>query len=73
MTNKLFLIHPFHLIHLIHLIQKTGRLTCHWVPTGDPRIPLACVWSGANSKKTASTASSTPLSTDETRGMHLCA
>jgi hypothetical protein len=25
-------------------IQKTGRLTCAWVPTGDPKSPLACVW-----------------------------
>jgi hypothetical protein len=26
------------------LIQSTVRLTCVWVPTGDLKKPLACVW-----------------------------
>jgi hypothetical protein len=25
-------------------ILKTGRLTCAWVPTGNPKSPFACVW-----------------------------
>ena len=25
-------------------LRKAGRLTCTWVPTGNPRTPLACVW-----------------------------
>jgi hypothetical protein len=25
-------------------LRKAGRLTCTWVGTGDPRNPLACVW-----------------------------
>jgi hypothetical protein len=47
MTNKLY------------LIQKAGRLTCHWVLTGDPKLPLACVWTESASPRASSTASST--------------
>jgi hypothetical protein len=57
MTNKL------------HLVQKTVFLTCNWVPTGNPRMPLACIWTGPRTAQAASTASST----GETGGMHLCA
>ncbi|MGO8719822.1 MAG: hypothetical protein ACLQMO_11465 [Acidobacteriaceae bacterium] len=24
--------------------RKTDRLICVWVPTGNPRTPLTCVW-----------------------------
>ena len=26
------------------MVQGTGRLICNWVATGDPKMPLACVW-----------------------------
>jgi len=57
MMNKLF------------LIQKTGRLACKWVATGDPKTPLACVWAASKAPSVAATASST----DETGRIHLCA
>jgi hypothetical protein len=38
--------------------QKTARLTCAWVPTGNPRNPLACVWFDANARTTSKEASS---------------
>lgn len=57
MMNKLF------------LLQRTGRLTCRWVLTGDPRIPLACVWAGSKTPQSASTLPST----ENTEGMNLCA
>jgi hypothetical protein len=53
MTNKL------------HLIQNPVFLTCHWAPTGDPKMPLACVWTASKHFQSASTASST----DETGRM----
>lgn len=24
--------------------RTTGRLICVWVPTGNPKMPLTCVW-----------------------------
>ena len=50
-------------------LKKTGRLTCAWLPTGDPRQPLACVWT-ADSRNVAKAASSTK--TDSGR-MLVCA
>ncbi len=29
-------------------IRKPGQLTCTWVPTGDPRAPLVCIWKEAD-------------------------
>ena len=51
------------------LIQKTVCLTCTWVSTGDPKMPLACVWRESNTLQVASTSSST----DDTWRTHLCA
>ena len=34
----------------LRLVQKTVCLTCNWVPTGNPKIPLACVWTGSNAR-----------------------
>lgn len=59
MNNKLFTIH------------KTGRMACAWVPTGDTKTPLACVWVDVETSRTAS-ATSSP-SNDEAQGMRLCA
>lgn len=51
--------------------HKTGRLTCVWLPTGDVRSPLVCIWmetdllSGSSPKHKSSDA--------EVDGMQLCA
>jgi hypothetical protein len=52
-------------------IRQTGRLTCVWVPTGNIRIPLECVWVEADTAHTTSTAPSS--SDDEPGGLRLCA
>jgi hypothetical protein len=53
----------------VFFMQRTGRLTCKWVQTGDPKMPLACVWTGS---KTAQTASVAP-SADENGRLPWCA
>jgi hypothetical protein len=40
----------------LHLIPKTVRLTCTWVRTGDPKNPLACVWTEAATPRAVSAA-----------------
>lgn len=57
MTNKLY------------LLQRTGRLTCNWVPTGDPKMPLTCIWTASKTPQ----AVSAPSPTEETGRIHLCA
>jgi hypothetical protein len=57
MTNKL------------HLVQQVGRLTCYWVATADPKMPLTCIWTRLSAEQAASTASSA----DKTGRVHLCA
>ena len=57
------------MINKLFLIQKTGRLACNWVATGDPKTPLACVWTASKTPTNATSASST----DEIGRMHLCA
>jgi hypothetical protein len=47
MTNKL------------HLVKNPVFLTRRWEPTGNPKMPLACVWTAAKLSQSASTASST--------------
>ena len=53
----------------IYLVQRTGRLSCNWVSTDDPKMPLTCVWRGLKAPQAASAA----FSTDETGKRHLCA
>jgi hypothetical protein len=53
----------------LHLVQNPVFVTCHWELTGDPKLPLACVWEGSQNLQATSTASST----DETGRMHRCA
>jgi hypothetical protein len=53
----------------LYPLQKTGHLSCIWVPTGEPKTPLACVW--VDSTRTASPATSSP--DDDEGGMRLCA
>ena len=51
-------------------LQRAGRLTCVWVPTGNPQHPLACVWVEAKARS-ASTAASLPK--NESGRVPLCA
>ena len=57
--------------NILLMTRQTPRMTCAWVPTGDPRIPLACVWKDSEPSLAASTAESSP--TDEAGGLRLCA
>ena len=52
----------------LYLVQKPVRLTCAWVPTGDAKKPLVCVW---GTSATHSVAAVT-VNSEEVR-MHLCA
>lgn len=49
----------------LHLVHNPVFLTCHWEPTGDPKMPLARVWTTPKHFQSASTASTT----DETGRM----
>jgi hypothetical protein len=53
----------------LHLVRNPVFLTCNWVPTGNPKMPLACVWMELRTSQAVSTASSA----DGTGRMHLCA
>ena len=53
----------------LRLVQNPVFLTCNWVPTGDPKMPLACVWTGSKPRQAVSTASFT----DDVERVHLCA
>ena len=57
------------MINKLYLVQKTVSLTCTWVRTGNPRMPLACVWTDSKAQQAVSTASFT----DESGRMHRCA
>jgi hypothetical protein len=52
-------------------IRKAARVTCAWVPTGDIRTPLACVWVDADASPNTPTA--TFAANDESGGDRLCA
>ena len=52
-------------------IRKIEGLTCAWVPTGDIRTPLACVWVEADASPKTSAA--TLAANDASRGHRLCA
>jgi hypothetical protein len=39
-------------------LRMPARLTCVWVPTGNPRKPLACVWVDPNAHAASKEASS---------------
>ena len=54
----------------IFTLPKTGRLTCAWVPTGNPRNPLACIWVETSARKSSKEVSS---SNDESGRLPLCA
>jgi hypothetical protein len=29
---------------IVSIARQSSRLICVWVPTGNPRMPLTCVW-----------------------------
>lgn len=47
----------------LRLVEKTVFVTCNWVPTGDPKMPLACVWTVSKSGQAVSNATSTSATT----------
>jgi hypothetical protein len=51
-------------------LTKAGRLTCVWVPTGNPRNPLVCVWVETAPRKSGKPA---PSSNANSGRMQLCA
>jgi len=53
----------------LYLVQNTVFLTCKWTPTGDPRMPLACMWKGSKTPQTIAIAPSS----DEIGRVYLCA
>jgi hypothetical protein len=57
----------------LHLIRKTVRLTCTWVPTGDAKRPLACVWAPSKAPRAGNTQSSERETSKIGGRMHLCA
>ena len=50
-------------------LHARNRLDCKWIPTGDPKTPLACLWTVSKTLASAAAASSTR----ETGRMHRCA
>jgi hypothetical protein len=52
-------------------IRKTGRITCAWVPTGNAKSPLACVWREVEPSLASSTTHTSANS--KVGGMRLCA
>jgi hypothetical protein len=52
----------------LHLVEKTGRLTCVWVATGEAKMSMTCVWIAAGTPS----ASAVNFNSEEVR-MHLCA
>jgi hypothetical protein len=53
----------------LHLIRKPLRLSCTWIPTGNLKRTLACVWVEAGAPRAGSTASAD----SEAGGVCLCA
>jgi hypothetical protein len=56
---------------ILSAIRKPGQLTCAWVPTGNAKMPLVCVWNQASSTLAGGTEQSS--SEDEEGGISLCA
>ena len=56
---------------ILSAMRNHGRLSCAWVPTGNLRTPLACVWKEASPSLLTRTDQSPP--TDDVGGIGLCA
>jgi len=54
----------------ILMLRKTSRLICSWVATGNPSMPLACVWAETSVPNNGREPSS---SKEELGRMPLCA
>jgi hypothetical protein len=52
-------------------IRKTAGVTCAWVPTGDIRTPLSCVW--VDAAASPKTSAATFAADDASGGHRLCA
>jgi len=50
--------------------NKTFRLTCRWIATGDARNPIACVWAEGSTRGAANAA---PSPEDDSGRALLCA
>jgi hypothetical protein len=57
------------MMNKLRLTQRSGRLACNWVQTGDPKMPLACVWADSKAPQIVSAA----FSSDEAGRVQLCA
>ncbi len=55
------------------LIRNTVRLTCVWVPTGDVKKPLACVWVETQASQALNHAVLEDEAGSEPVRIHLCA
>lgn len=53
----------------LYMVSKTVRLACVWMPTGNAKRPLACVWVEA----VAPCAVAAPSADSEAGGLRLCA
>jgi len=42
----------------LYLVQNTAGLSCIWLPTGDRKNPLTCVWVESKPQQALSTAES---------------
>jgi hypothetical protein len=58
------------LFNKILTLNKTSRLTCRWVATGNARNPFACVWAEGNTRGAAKVA---PSPKEDSGRMRLCA
>jgi hypothetical protein len=61
------------MMNQIYLIRKPVRLTCKWVPSGNPKMPLACVWTEHQPAQAAPVGSSLEEAGHELGRMRLCA
>jgi hypothetical protein len=57
--------------NIVSTIRNTGRVTCAWVPTGNLKTPLVCVWTEAQPSLSGCADQFSPK--EEVGGIRLCA
>ena len=60
---------------IVSTARETDRLICVWVPTGNPRTPLTCVWIEDRHYPAdciVHASSIEEVKIEEVRGMRLC-
>jgi hypothetical protein len=57
--------------NIVSTIRNSRRLTCAWVPTGNLKAPLVCVWTDAQPSLARRPDQSSP--NEEVGGIRLCA